>query len=269
MSRAHSPTFPSLYLRHSSFSNPSAALPTSQLILQPLRCFIYVTAHSPTFLSFLLRHWLFTYVTCRSAHDIKNGWDTRSSVSDICEQSSFSNLSDTSPTSQLILQTFRHFSYVTALYPTLLLLHLRHSSFSNPSVASPTSQYILQPFFRFSYVTGSSLKYLASRPRCKQRMWYQWPSKWHLFIYWRSCATSKVRNRRRPKTDDYDVDDKWCPHDTEGRMWPKFPDICIAVEENRGKTSTKKLSRPEVQHGHTGRAAMTLPSGHSGGQDLQ
>ena len=30
-------------------------------------------------------------------------------------------------------------------------------SFSNPSVASPTSQLILQPFCRFSYVTGFSL----------------------------------------------------------------------------------------------------------------
>ena len=33
---AHSPTFPSLNIRHSSFSNPSVALPTSQLILHPL-----------------------------------------------------------------------------------------------------------------------------------------------------------------------------------------------------------------------------------------
>ena len=41
--------------------------------------------------------------------------------------------------------------------PTFPSLHLSHSSFSNPSVASPTSQIILQPFFRFSYVTGSSL----------------------------------------------------------------------------------------------------------------
>ena len=32
---AHSPTLPSLYLRHSSFSNPSVASPTSQLILLP------------------------------------------------------------------------------------------------------------------------------------------------------------------------------------------------------------------------------------------
>ena len=36
-------------------------------------------------------------------------------------------------------------------------LFLRHSSFSNPSVASLRSQLILQLFFGFSYVTGSSL----------------------------------------------------------------------------------------------------------------
>ena len=65
----HSPTLLSLYLCHSSFSNlssfhrrynsffnPSVALPTSQLILQPFRCFTYVTAHSPALLSLLLRH---------------------------------------------------------------------------------------------------------------------------------------------------------------------------------------------------------------------
>ena len=56
------------------------------------------------------------------------------------EHSSFSNLSITSPTSQLILQPFRRFTYVTAHSPTLPLHHLRHSSFSNPSFASPTSQ---------------------------------------------------------------------------------------------------------------------------------
>ena len=55
------------------------------------------------------------------------------------ELCSFSNLSVTSPTSQ-ILQPFRRFTYVTAHSPTLLSLHLRHSSFSNPSFASPTSQ---------------------------------------------------------------------------------------------------------------------------------
>ena len=45
---AHSPTLPPLYLRHSSFSNPSSALPTSQLILQPLFRFSYVTGSSLT-----------------------------------------------------------------------------------------------------------------------------------------------------------------------------------------------------------------------------
>ena len=47
--------------------------------------------------------------------------------------------------------------YVTAHSPSLPSLYLHHSSFSNSFVASPTSQLILQPFFRFLYVTGSSL----------------------------------------------------------------------------------------------------------------
>ena len=69
MSRAHSPTFPSLHLRHNSFYNPSLALPTSQLILEHFRCFTYITAHSPTLFSLLLHHRLFTYVTWGAAHD--------------------------------------------------------------------------------------------------------------------------------------------------------------------------------------------------------
>ena len=55
------------------------------------------------------------------------------------ELCSFSNLSVTSHTSQLILQPFRRFTYGTD-YSTLPLLYLRHSSFSYPSFASPTSQ---------------------------------------------------------------------------------------------------------------------------------
>ena len=53
----------SLHVCHSSFSNPSVALPTSHLILQPFCCFTYVTAHSPTLLLLLLRHRLFAYIT--------------------------------------------------------------------------------------------------------------------------------------------------------------------------------------------------------------
>ena len=60
LSSAHSPTFPSLHLRHNSVSSPSVALTMSQLILQPFRCFTYVTVHSPTLLPLLLRHRLFT-----------------------------------------------------------------------------------------------------------------------------------------------------------------------------------------------------------------
>ena len=65
--------------------------------------------------------------------------------------SSLSNLSVALPTSQLILQPFRRFTYVIAHSPTLPLLHLRHSSISNPSFASPTQ--------------ALHLIHLASRPR--------------------------------------------------------------------------------------------------------
>ena len=155
-SRAHSTNFLSLHLRHRSFSKPSVALPTSQIILQPFRCFTYVTAHSLTLLPFL-HHSRAQSPSLPSLH---------------LRHRSFSNLSVGLPTSQLILQPFFRFSYVTAelilqaLYrftyvtahfPTLPSLYLRHKSFSNPCVALPTSQLILQPFFRFSYVTVSLL----------------------------------------------------------------------------------------------------------------
>ena len=69
---------------------------------------------------------------------------------------SFSNPYIASPTSQLILQPFRPFTYVTARSTTLSMLHLGHSSFSNPSAASSTSQLILQTFRCFTYVTAHS-----------------------------------------------------------------------------------------------------------------
>ena len=71
---------------------------------------------------------------------------------DVGELCSFSKLSIVSPTSQLILQPFRRFTYITAHSPTFLLLHLRHSSLSNPSFACATSQAL-------------HLVHLASRPR--------------------------------------------------------------------------------------------------------
>ena len=66
-------TWPIFFLLMGSFnpslSNPSVALPTSQLILQTFHCFTNVTAHSPILLSLLARHRLFIYVTWRAAHD--------------------------------------------------------------------------------------------------------------------------------------------------------------------------------------------------------
>ena len=190
-SSAHSPTFPALHLRHKSFSNPSVASPMSQfilqaffrfsyatsfslnspgespmewaeLILQPFRHFTYVTTHFPTIPSLYLvtarsptlpllhlRHSSFSNPFFASTspafhliHLTSRPWN---------EQSLFSNLSVTSPTSHLILHPFRRFTYVTVHSPTLPLLHLRHSSFSNPFFASPTS-----PAFH--------LIHLASRP---------------------------------------------------------------------------------------------------------
>ena len=75
----------------------------------------------------------------------RKGWRMSYDVGEVTEMleielCSFSKLSVTSATSQLILQPFRRFTYVTVHSPILPLLHLCHSSFSNPS-----------------YVTGSSL----------------------------------------------------------------------------------------------------------------
>ena len=90
---------------------------------------------------------------------VTEGWKMSYDVGEVTESlenEQSSNLSVTLPTSQLILQPFRRFTYVTAQSPTLPLVHLRHSSFSNPSVASPTSQAL-------------HLIHLASRPCHKER----------------------------------------------------------------------------------------------------
>ena len=115
---AHSSTLPSLYLRHSSFPNPSVASPPShsahsptffvtsptlQLILQPFRRFFL--HHSS--LSNIFRH--FTYVTTHSL--------TLPSL--YIRHSSFSNPSVASPTSQFISNP----SFASS---TSQALHLRH-----------------------------------------------------------------------------------------------------------------------------------------------
>ena len=77
MTEPHSPTITSLHLRHSLFSNPSAALPTTQLILEPLRCFTYVIGTSPTSQLISQPFRCFTYVTGHSTtlplHHLRQG----------------------------------------------------------------------------------------------------------------------------------------------------------------------------------------------------
>ena len=114
----HSTTFPSLHLRHKSFSNPSVALPTTKLILQPFHCFTYVTAHSPTFNSLLLRHRIVTYVQ-RFPHFTYVTSHSLTLPSLYLRQSSFSYPSVASPRSQLFLQPFFRFSYVIGSSLTL------------------------------------------------------------------------------------------------------------------------------------------------------
>ena len=92
-------------------------------------------------------------------------------------------VSVTSPTSQLIFQLFRRFTYVIAHSPTLPLLHLRHSSFSNLSFASPTSKAL-------------HLRHLASRPWCVNflQTWFTCQSQARL------RSTGKVKQLSAVKT---------------------------------------------------------------------
>ena len=121
---AHSPTLPSLYQRHSSFSNPSLASPKSQLILKPFRCFTYVTAHCGTFPSLHLRN---------------NSFKPSVAL----------------PTSQLILQPFRCFTYVTVHSQTLLSLLIRHKLFTYVTWRAAISP--LDPRFAGSNPAGVDL----------------------------------------------------------------------------------------------------------------
>ena len=59
-------TLPSLYLRHSSFSNPSVASPTLQLIFQPFFRFSYVTGSSLTSPGEAPMFWMTTYSGLRN-----------------------------------------------------------------------------------------------------------------------------------------------------------------------------------------------------------
>ena len=128
---AHSPTHPLLHLRYNSFSNPSLSPPTSQAL------------H--------LRH-----LVSRSCE--KDQFDTGMCWEALEWQRKEMRSSVLHAKTQLILQLFRHFTYVTAHSPTI------------PSLL--TSQLILQPFFLFSYVTGSSLTSPGEPPMWEGPIWH-------------------------------------------------------------------------------------------------
>ena len=123
---AHSRTLPPLYLRHSSFPNPSSALPTSQLIPQPFLCFTYVTPHSPTLPPLYLRHSSFPTLSALYLRDTSFPNPSSALPASQLIPNPFCAL----PTSQLILQSFHCFTYVTVHSPTLLLLLLCHKLFT-------------------------------------------------------------------------------------------------------------------------------------------
>ena len=135
-----------------------------KFILQPFRRFTYVTAHSPTFASLHLRQ-------------------IHSPIlpSLYLRHSSFSNPSVASPTSQLILQPFRCFTYVTVHSPTLLSLHLRHSSFSITSFASTTSpgEPPLQSSWLYMMVRKTKLYFLTANEVTDDMNWMNGIMEWH------------------------------------------------------------------------------------------
>ena len=80
---AHSPSFSLLHLRHSSFSKPSVASPTSQFILQAFFWFSYEQSSfsklfvaSPTSQLILQPFPRFTYVTDHSPTTVRFSYDT-------------------------------------------------------------------------------------------------------------------------------------------------------------------------------------------------
>ena len=156
-----------LQSQQSLFSNLSVTSPTSQLILQHLRCFIYVTAHSPSLPSLHLIHKSFK-IWSQILSDLhlllpcSTQWMTMNTYQGCCflmKLCSFSNLSVTSLTSQLILQPFRRFISVRTHSPTLPLLHLHHSSF-------PTLTSLLLRHRLFTYVNWRA----AHEPRVATKL---------------------------------------------------------------------------------------------------
>ena len=134
-----------LYLRHSSYSNPSFASPTSQafhlihLVSCPCTTDVIFTSITLSNVQYCkpVHYFCFSCITSSSLNSLGRAHSPTFPSLHLCHNL-FSNPSVALPTPQFILQPFCCFTYVTAYSPTLPSLYLHHSSFSNPSVASPT-----------------------------------------------------------------------------------------------------------------------------------
>ena len=61
----------------------------------------------------------------------------------------------------------------------------------------------------------------------------------------------------------YVMDDIWWPYDNRGRMWPKFPDICLTVEEKpRRKNLNQEIDRTWIEPVSSTCKATVLPLDH-------
>ena len=63
----------------------------------------------------------------------------------------------------------------------------------------------------------------------------------------RLCTTPMARDRRHPTRMKYGLDDVCWPFDNRGRMWPKFPDIRLAIEGKDRKTWTRNMTRAGIK----------------------
>ena len=63
----------------------------------------------------------------------------------------------------------------------------------------------------------------------------------------------------------YCLDDTWWSYDNRGRMWPKFTDICLAIEGKPRKTVNQEMTRPGIEPASAAWGVTMLPLDHSGG----
>ena len=142
----------------------------------------------------------------------------------------------------LSLQTFHNFAYVTAHSPTFISVLVRHRFFTYVTWRAAHGKEI-KALHRFPK-REISLSFYANCLRHSLLLFFLFrPNDGHLLKL--KSETVAVRKRM-----NYELDYKWWPNDTGGWKWPKFPDICVTVEETPPeKTSTRKLTRPGIEPG--------------------